>query len=323
MAGPGKSPPQGVEGVPAGAAGPGAPDVDEWVPAAEFLRKLEYLRVVSRRLHTGRFAALQRSRKLGSGIDFADHRPYTPGDDFKDIDWNLFGRLDRLMIRLAEEETELNLYLLVDRTASMGFGTPSKALYAARVASALAYVALAHLDRVHLFPFGADLLPPLHPPRHKAQVVNVYRHLASTGVGPEGDLAAPLRSFAGVARSRGVAVVVSDFQKPWREGIDLLRFRRFDVALVHVYAPEEDPEVLASTMRRGQEVLIRGAEGGRPLRVRLGDRDLRRYAEVFAAHGEGLSSYARAHNLFYAHARSDHPFEELVLETFRGGRLLG
>ena len=59
----------------------------------DFLRKLEYLRVVSRKVHTGRFSALQRSRKLGRGIDFADHRPYTPGDDFKDIDWNLYGRL--------------------------------------------------------------------------------------------------------------------------------------------------------------------------------------------------------------------------------------
>ena len=90
----------------------------------DFLRKLEYLRVLARKVHTGRFSALQRSRKLGRGIDFADHRPYTPGDDFKDIDWNLYGRLDRFMVRLAEEETELNLYLLVDCSKSM---SPQKA----------------------------------------------------------------------------------------------------------------------------------------------------------------------------------------------------
>jgi len=303
---------------------PGSPATGEQgTLSPDFLRKLEYLRVVSRRLHTGRFAALQRSRKLGSGIDFADHRGYSPGDDFKDIDWNLYGRLDRFMIRLAEEETELNLYLLVDGSASMRFGTPSKAAFGAQVSSALAYVALAHLDRVHLFPFGAGLLPPLHPPRNKAQVVNVMRHLLASRADLEGDLAPVARAFAGVARSRGVAVVVSDFQKPWRTGIDVLRHRRFDVALVHLYCREEDPKEIGRAVRRGDEVLIRGAEGGRPLRVRLRERDLRRYEEVFAAHGEDLSSYARSHNLFYAHARSDQPFEELVLETFRTGRLLG
>ncbi len=302
---------------------PGEGDAREEGIPPEMLRKLEYLRVLTRKVHTGRFAALQRSRKLGSGIDFADHRPYTPGDDWKDIDWNLYGRLDRFMIRLAEEETELNLYLLVDCTASMGFGSPSKSLLAAQTATALAYVALAHLDRVHVFPFGEGLLRPLHPPRHKAQITNVYRHLRNSTATGEGDFGAVARAFAGVAHSRGVVVILSDFQKPWRTGLDLLRYGRFDVALVHLHAPEEDPQHLRRLLRRGEEVLLQSKEGGRPLRVRLQERELRRYEEVWNRHGEELSSYARSHNLFYSHARSDLPFESLVLETFRTGRLLG
>ncbi len=285
----------------------------------DFLRKLEYLRVISRHQHQGRFAALTRSRKLGSGIDFADHRPYAPGDDFKDIDWNLFGRLDRFMIRLAEEDTELNLYLLVDVSASMRFGSPTKAEFACSVASALAYVGLAHLDRVHLFPFADNLLPPLHPPRNKAHVVNIYRYLTELRGDGESDLRRSLLSFAGVARTRGVVVLLSDFlmEGGWREAVDILRATRYDLALVHISAPEE----VAPDLRG--EWMLRDAESGRRLRVRMTPALVRRYRQAFMDHGKRLATYCRRFNLFYAHARTDSPFEELVLRTMRTGRLLG
>jgi uncharacterized protein (DUF58 family) len=285
----------------------------------EFLRKLEYLRVVARHQHAGRFAALTRSRKLGSGIDFADHRPYTPGDDFKDIDWNLFGRLDRFMIRLAEEDTELNLYLLVDVSASMAFGDPTKSEFACRVAAALSYVGLAHLDRVHLFPFGDNLLPPLHPPRNKAHAINVYRYLSSQRGAGSSDLSRSVMGFAGVARTRGVVCVLSDFlmESGWREALDILRAARFEVAVVHLSTPDESAPDL-----RG-ELLLRDAETGRRVRVRVTPALLKRYRQAFLEHGKELSSYCRRYNLFYAHARTDTPFEELVLKTFRAGRLLG
>ncbi len=285
----------------------------------DFLRKLEYLRVVSRHQHQGRFAALTRSRKLGSGIDFADHRPYTPGDDFKDIDWNLFGRLDRFMIRLAEEDTELNLYLLVDVSPSMRFGATTKAEFVCRVASALAYVGLAHLDRVHLFPFSDTLLPPLHPPRNKAHVVNIYRYLTGLQASGESDLHKAALAFAGVARTRGVIVVLSDFLMAggWRPAVDLLRAARYELALVHVSAPEEVAPDLHG------EWMLRDAESGRKLRVRLTPALIKRYREAFMDHGKQLASNCRRYNLFYAHARTDGPFEELVLKTMRTGRFLG
>ena len=286
----------------------------------DFLRKLEYLRVVARHQHQGRFAALTRSRKLGSGIDFADHRPYTPGDDFKDIDWNLYGRLDRFMIRLAEEDTELNLYLLVDVSPSMRFGTPSKAEFACRVSTALSYVALAHLDRVHLFPFGDSILPPLHPPRNKAHALNVYRYLADQTAAGVSDLTHAAHGFAGVARTRGVVVIISDFlmEGGWREGLDMLRAAHFELALVHMSAPEEVAPELT-----GGDWLLRDAESGRGLRVRLTPAMIKRYRQAFMDHGKELASYCRRYNMFYAHASSDSPFEELVLRTFRTGRLLG
>ncbi len=281
----------------------------------DFLRKLEFLRVVARRVHTGRFSALNRSRKLGRGIDFADHRPYTPGDDFKDIDWNLYGRMDRFMVRLAEEETELNLHLLVDCSKSMG---PAKAKYAQEVATALAYVALAHLDRVHVWPFGGGLQAPMSPPRHKAQAIQILRYLEGIEGQEETDLEATARAFASVARSRGLALVISDFLAPsgWMRALDLLRHARYEVGILQISDPEE-----AEAPHKG-EVVLRDRESGRRMRIRVTDRVAAAYRRAFLEHGEALQTYARGHNLFYAHGRSDQPFEEMVLRTMRAERLL-
>jgi len=281
----------------------------------DFLRKLEYLRVVARKVHTGRFSALQRSRKLGRGIDFADHRPYTPGDDFKDIDWNLYGRLDRFMVRLAEEETELNLYLLVDCSKSMSAG---KALYVRQVATALAYVALAHLDRVHIYPFGDGLLRPFSPTRHKAQAVQVFRWLEAADPVGATNIESACSAFAGVVRGKGIAIVLSDFLAPggWQRGLDLLRHGRFEVGILQVSDPDE-----ADAPAKG-EVLLADRETGSVRRLRITDRMASDYRKAFLAHGQALQDYARAHNLFYAHGRTDHPFEEMVLHTMRGERLL-
>lgn len=282
----------------------------------DFLRKLEFLRVVARKVHTGRFSALQRSRKLGRGIDFADHRPYAPGDDFKDIDWNLYGRLDRFMVRLAEEETELNLHLLVDCSRSMSDG---KALYVRRVATALAYVALAHLDRVHVQPFSHALLRPFSPTRHKAQAVQVFRWLEAAAAEDDGptDFEAACKGFVGVTRSKGIVLVLSDFLDPgWKRGLDLLRHARFEVGLLQVSDPDEGEAPV-----RG-EVLLRDRETGGVRRVRITEGIAKRYREAFLAHAQSLQDYARAHNLFHAHGRSDQPFEEMVLSTMRAERLL-
>src|SRR5947207_173189 len=96
----------------------------------QFLKKLEYLFIVSKKVFQGRIRAERRSRKVGSGIEFADHREYAPGDDLRYLDWNLFGRQDKLQIRLFEEQEDLYIYLLIDGSLSMTLGNPQKLVYA-------------------------------------------------------------------------------------------------------------------------------------------------------------------------------------------------
>ena len=126
-----------------------------------FLKTLEHLHMVSRKVFAGNLRAERRTRKVGSGIEFADHRTYARGDDFRYIDWNLYGRLDKLLLRLFEEEEDLHIYILVDVSDSMAIGSPLPKLhYAMQVGAALAYVGLANLDRVAIIPFGDRLHRP-------------------------------------------------------------------------------------------------------------------------------------------------------------------
>src|SRR3954469_13128411 len=112
---------------------------------SDFLKKLEYLSLVSRRVFRGQLLAQRRTMQLGGGIEFADHRHYTPGDDFRYLDWNVFARHGELLLKRFQEEEDLHVYILLDVSRSMAFGAPSKFDYARQVAAALAYIALADL----------------------------------------------------------------------------------------------------------------------------------------------------------------------------------
>src|SRR5580704_1891538 len=116
----------------------------------DFQRKLDYLALVSKRVFAGRMRAERRTKKSGTGVEFADHRENQPGDDFRYLDWNVYQRFEKLLLRLYEEEEDLAIYLIVDASASMAYGTGEKLRYAKRLAAALAYVGLANLDRVSI-----------------------------------------------------------------------------------------------------------------------------------------------------------------------------
>jgi uncharacterized protein (DUF58 family) len=103
---------------------------------SDFLKKLEYLSLVSRRVFRGQLLAQRRTMQLGGGIEFADHREYTPGDDFRYLDWNVFARHDELLLKRFQEEEDLHVYILLDSSRSMAFGDPVKFDYARQVAAA-------------------------------------------------------------------------------------------------------------------------------------------------------------------------------------------
>src|SRR3954467_422286 len=127
--------------------------------ARESLHKREQLELVSRKIFVGRMKGERKSKRKGSSVEFADHRNYTAGDDLRHIDWNVYGRLDKLFLKLFMEEEDLHFYTLLDTSLSMDFGDPTKLQYGKQVAAALSYIGLVNHDRVMMDSFGSHLQP--------------------------------------------------------------------------------------------------------------------------------------------------------------------
>ena len=137
---------------------PDAAAVPEPLLATEFLRRLETLELVSTKIRAGRLKGDRLSKRKGRGSEFADFRPYSIGDDLRFLDWNLYGRLEKLFLRLFLEEEDLHVHLLVDTSESMTFGRPSKLRYAKQLAAALGFVGLVNLEHglASLAEYGED-----------------------------------------------------------------------------------------------------------------------------------------------------------------------
>ncbi len=146
---------------------------------AGFLRRLEQLELASRRLTAGRLKGERRSPRRGQSVEFADYRNYSHGDDLRQLDWNVYARLERLFVKLFVEEEDVTVHVLVDASRSMDYGEPNKLDFARRSAAALAYVALANHDRVSVAFLGEGRVSALRPLRGKARAVELFRFLGT------------------------------------------------------------------------------------------------------------------------------------------------
>jgi uncharacterized protein (DUF58 family) len=279
-----------------------------------FLKKLEYLYVVSRKVFSGRMRAERRTRKTGSGVEFADHRDYTSGDDLRYLDWSAYGRLDKLLLRLFEEEEDLHIYVLVDVSASMR----NKLDYSLRVAAALAYVGLAKLDRVSIVPFGGELQERMPPARGKGNIFKVFRFLDALEAKGQTQIGRALESFVHQTKRRGIAVLISDFYDPegYEEGLNLLRYHRFEPTVLQVWSPDE-----ARPQLRG-DVEIVDVETGELREVTVSEKVLAEFAQAHEKWCEALQSYCAARGINYFRADTSVAFDELVLRIFRAGGFL-
>jgi uncharacterized protein (DUF58 family) len=291
-----------------------------------FLSKLEQLYLLSKKLFRGEHRAERKSRQTGSSLEFADYRNYTLGDDLRSIDWNIYGRLDRLFVKLFEQEQDLHIYFLVDASASMRWlpegaeeRAGSKFDQARRIAASLAYIGLANLDRVNIHYFGANLIGDMGLSRGKSQFHKVLEFLRRAPAEEhETQLLPSLRAFAGRMKRRGLVFVISDFFDPagYEEALGVLRYNHFDVHLIQVLEPAElDPK------QTGDLRLIE-AETGAAFEVTANESLLRQYREEVARFLDGLAAFCVERGLGYARALTDVPFEDLVLRVLRDGRIV-
>lgn len=246
------------------------------------LARLEKLSLATRRRIAGAFPGEHRSRRLGSSVDFADWRPYIEGDDFRRIDYQIYARLDRLVVRLYEAEEELDLRVVLDGSASMRFDGKFEA--ASRLAAALSYLAALRRDRARVWVCDGGGVRPSPWARSRDSAIRLFDWLER--VEPEGstDLRAALRVLSAAGGLRGMTVLISDLMTPdWEEVVRRLGGPGADAAVLHVVsAGERDPAL------RGDLLLI-DSETAADLEVSLSDQVLKRYR---ARVGRWLSAVA-------------------------------
>ena len=282
----------------------------------QFLKKLEYLHVVSRRAFTGHNRADRLTPTRGRGLEFADHRPYAPGDDFRHIDWKAYQRLGRLLLRLYDEERDLPIYLMLDVSRSMA--EPAKFDMARRLAAALCYIGLVHLDKLTILPFGHGLGKESSVGRGKGRIFRVFEQLEKMEPAGETDLRGSFKEFASRPRQRGLAVIISDFLDPggFEAGLKILRTLGHDVFVVHIASVRDrDPGAFG-------EVRFMDAETGELREVEVTPRLAAAYVKAWDAHASELEHFCGRYAIGYVRADAERPFEDIILKAFRQGRFL-
>lgn len=218
--------------------------MDELLDPA-LMTRIGQLDLVSRKIFAGKIQGERRSKRRGQSVEFADFRPYVHGDDLRFVDWNIFGRLDRLFLKIFLEEEDLSMVLAIDTSASMDWGDPSKFLYAQQLAMALGYIGLVNHNRVSLAAFGgAAGLQRLDNLRGRRRTSAMGRWLLNLQPGGEDTFEESMKSLALSRQGRGVVVLVSDFlyKRGYDKGLRYISGRGFDVWCVQLLSPQEvDP----------------------------------------------------------------------------------
>lgn len=312
-----------------------------------FLRKLERLRIQARRAFPGTTRGERRSTRRGASVEFRDFRKYEAGDDFRHVDWSIFARLERLMLRQFVEEEDVRIDILIDQSRSMHFGEPvSKFDFARRAAAAIAFIAVSGLDRIGVAMFDSDLRSRTRALRGRGHLHSVLSFLEGLSIESQPsnpreidltdnerhstrestiespgesvtNLGAMIRSYQRSCIKPGIVFVISDFLDPadFRIEMKVLVQKGFDLNLIQVLAPDElHPKM------RGDLMLV-DSESGAAREVTINDRLLVAYKSALAACTESLESFCRAKGIGYTLVAADVSFEDLLLKNLIQSRM--
>jgi len=283
-----------------------------------FMTRLEQLEIISRKIFASKLKGERRSKRKGQSVEFADYRNYVVGDDLRFIDWNIYARLERLFLKLFQEEEDLNITVMIDVSRSMDFGTPSKAMYAKRVAAALAYIGLCNLDRVNVYAYSDRIVSELTGLRSRRMMQRIVRFLRETPIDGVSQLTPAAKRFATQHTQKGIVLVLSDFfdKGGFEEGLKYLVGRQLDIYVLQVLSPQEvDPELAG-------DLKLVDIEDEDTAEVTISRPLLNRYKANLQAYCQSLREYCARRGVSYLLTTTDVPFEQIVMNYLRQRGLL-
>lgn len=337
-------------------SGQGLPSSVEDLITPDLAAKVDRLDITSRKLLSGKLPGERRSKRRGRSVEFDDFRAYTIGDDLRHIDWNVYARLERLVIKLFREEEDLALHILVDASNSMDAGSPSKLGFALRLAFALAYIGLIKQNRVSVGLFGLAPsqggapdrggLAELRPLRGRRSLRPmgeflmraVDRRDVLSGRDPRADFAAACSGFAQHRAGRGVMVVISDFllaDEATGAGVGAagcdagLAYMgaatwggAFDAHAVQVLSPAEMDPVKERDRGMVGDLRLTDAESGKGAEVTVTPETIQIYRRNLERFLGGVRASCASRGVAYSRIESDTPLETLLLGSLRRGGLV-
>ncbi|MBE2283667.1 MAG: DUF58 domain-containing protein [Prosthecobacter sp.] len=280
-----------------------------------FIRRLESLYLLARKILGGSLQSDRRSTKKGAGITFADYAQYSLGDDYRSIDWRVYAKFESLLIKLFELEEDATIYLLVDCSPSMA----SKQHYAKQLAAALGYIALNTLDRLAVYGLADHLKPLFDPCRGRNQVIPFLRSLdAAPAFGGNTDLSTCAREFEARHRRKGLVCVISDFLLPggFEEGLSRLQWHKHDVFCLQTL---DDNDLRCEW--KG-DVTLECVETGQSERVTISPHEARLYEQAVAEWNDGLKQTCAKRGLGLMSTTTDISFEHVITDLLRRGGLV-
>ncbi len=319
------------------------PESIEDLLSPQLIAQISRLDYTSKKIFAGKLKGERRSKKRGESVEFADHRPYVEGDDLRHIDWNIFGRLDRLFLKLFLEEEDLALHVVLDCSASGDCGQPNKFLFMQQLTMALGYIGLINLNRVTVSAMGGEVMtaareageapaaPTAAPSasltairdlRGRRRTHDLTRFLCTLRPGGVVPFTDACRRIALTRRGKGVMVVLSDFfiKEGYETGLRLLLGRGYDLFLIQCLSPQEvdptGPNGLAGDLR------LRDVEDADVAEVTISAPLLKRYKANLAAYCDQIRDFAARREISLLTVPTDTPLDTLILDYLRKRGLL-
>lgn len=281
----------------------------------EFIRRLEMLHMLARKVLGGSLRADRKSDKKGSGILFADYSEYKFGDDYRSIDWNIFARMEQLVVRMYELEEDMSIYILLDTSTSMN----SKTHYSRQLAAALGYIALNNADRLGVYAVAQSLGTLLEPCHGKSAVFKMLRNLQEASLTEGGTcLNESVKTFQSRKNRKGICVIISDFFTPggYEEALKLLRWSKHELFCIQVI----DPAELRCDLKG--DIELECVETHKRRHVVVGPAEAAKYRTVMENYNDRLQRYCLSNEIGFARAMIDIPFEEIIQDILRRGGLV-
>lgn len=280
---------------------------------SKFMARLDALDIVSRKMLQGRLQGERRSKKRGIGAEFADHRPYVIGDDLRFVDWNIFGRLEQLFLKIFLVEQDLSVHVVLDVSASSATGEPRKDRAIRRLGAALAYVAMVNNSRVSLSLFADGIVGQLPNMRGRNYIGRMAEFLITAECEGPSNFEKACRQLTAARTGSGVMIVVSDFffKEGYEDALRRLISRHYDLYCIQVLSPQEIAPELTGDLK------LIDVEDFDDAEITISGALLDYYKKNLAAYCAGIQAFCRRRGATYALTDSSKPIEPLMLNYLR------